>query len=55
VLELNDELLILSNKHLELNEFMLSLSQPTVDLKTILSQLMDKLSNYAASSSEVSS
>ncbi|KMZ57484.1 Vacuolar protein sorting 35 [Zostera marina] len=27
--------------------------QPTVDLKTVLSQLMDRLSNYAASSSEV--
>jgi hypothetical protein len=28
--------------------------QPTVDIKTVLSQLMDRLSNYAASSSEVS-
>ncbi|WJX15638.1 Vacuolar protein sorting-associated protein 35B [Trifolium repens] len=27
--------------------------QPTVDIKTVLSQLMDRLSNYAASSSEV--
>lgn len=29
--------------------------QPTVDIKTVLSQLMDRLSNYAASSTEVSS
>ena len=28
--------------------------QPTVDIKTVLSQLMDRLSNYAASSTEVS-
>ncbi|KAG5111558.1 hypothetical protein AAZX31_14G204700 [Glycine max] len=27
--------------------------QPTVDIKTVLSQLMDRLSNYAASSTEV--
>ncbi|KAL6002254.1 Vacuolar protein sorting-associated protein 35A [Asimina triloba] len=27
--------------------------QPTVDIKTVLSQLMERLSNYAASSSEV--
>ncbi|XP_058725396.1 vacuolar protein sorting-associated protein 35B-like [Vicia villosa] len=27
--------------------------QPTVDIKTVLAQLMDRLSNYAASSSEV--
>lgn len=29
-------------------------SQPTVDIKTVLSQLMERLSNYAASSAEVS-
>lgn len=29
-------------------------SQPTVDIKTVLSQLMDRLSNYAASSTDVS-
>lgn len=28
--------------------------QPTVDIKTVLSQLMDRLSNYAASSTDVS-
>lgn len=28
--------------------------QPSVDIKTVLSQLMDRLSNYAASSPEVS-
>lgn len=28
--------------------------QPSVDIKTVLSQLMDRLSNYAASSTEVS-
>ena len=28
-------------------------SQPSVDIKTVLSQLMERLSNYAASSSEV--
>lgn len=28
--------------------------QPTVDIKTVLSRLMERLSNYAASSAEVS-
>lgn len=28
--------------------------QPTVDIKTVLSLLMDRLSNYAVSSTEVS-
>jgi hypothetical protein len=28
-------------------------SQPSVDIKTVLSQLMERLSNYAASSTEV--
>ena len=28
--------------------------QPSVDIKTVLSRLMDRLSNYAASSAEVS-
>lgn len=28
-------------------------SQPSVDIKTVLSQLMERLSNYAASSAEV--
>ena len=29
------------------------ISQPSVDIKTVLSQLMERLSNYAASSAEV--
>lgn len=29
-------------------------SQPTVDIKTVLSRLMDRLSNYAVSSADVS-
>lgn len=34
---------------------LISLSfQPTVDIMTVLSQLMDRLSNYATSSTEVS-
>ena len=39
--------------HQQLNSF-LNLLQPSVDIKTVLSQLMDRLSNYAASSPEVS-
>nr|CAD1827914.1 unnamed protein product [Ananas comosus var. bracteatus] len=42
--------------HLQTLETLLSAFpqlQPTVDIKTVLSQLMDRLSNYAASSTEV--
>ncbi|XP_020086442.1 vacuolar protein sorting-associated protein 35B-like [Ananas comosus] len=42
--------------HLQTLETLLSACpqlQPTVDIKTVLSQLMDRLSNYAASSTEV--
>jgi hypothetical protein len=40
--------------HQELKSFLNLLLQPSVDIKTVLSQLMDRLSNYAASSPEVS-
>jgi hypothetical protein len=33
--------------------FCLCIFQPSVDIKTVLSQLMERLSNYAASSAEV--
>lgn len=35
------------------NLVVICVSQSSVDIKTVLSQLMDRLSNYAASSSEV--
>ena len=34
--------------------FRVCVYQPSVDIKTVLSQLMERLSNYAASSAEVS-
>lgn len=33
--------------------FSICASQPSVDIKTVLSRLMERLSNYAASSTEV--
>lgn len=33
--------------------FCICASQPSVDIKTVLSRLMERLSNYAASSTEV--
>lgn len=36
-----------------LSTFLLLFFQPTVDIKTVLSRLMERLSNYAASSADV--
>jgi hypothetical protein len=45
------QLLFISSRPKLIFKFIL---QPSVDIKTVLSQLMDRLSNYAAMSPEVS-